>query len=114
MSIEGNELPVLNDRLSRFLAQDVPEGRFAIGKLAPAAKGAIRTETDLVLIDRCFVEHQRKRHSEVSLAAYGMIGEVLANPTVVLQQTGERLLMLKRCGRIYVLAVKSTANREEN
>jgi hypothetical protein len=109
----------LGRRLLAFLVRDVADGslrvdRLVVGQLPPAAQQALGSETSEVVVDVSFAQHQRDSHPEVPLAAYAMLPAMLAHPTVILQHGNRRLLLLKRSGQIYALALKTTLDGREN
>ena len=109
----------LGRRLHAFLVRDVPDGRLPadrliVGQLTPAAQQALGSKTSEVVVDESFALHQRESHPEVPVAAYAVLPAVLAHPTVILQQGNRRLLLLKRSGQIYALALTTTLDGREN
>jgi hypothetical protein len=116
---DHDTLQRLGRRLHAFLVRSVsagrlPADRLIVGQVPPAAQQALGSKTSEVVVDDSFAQHQRDSHPEVPLAAYAMLPEVLAHPTVILRQGNRRLLLLKRSGQIYALALKTTLDGKEN
>lgn len=105
-------MPDLKPAIAQFLA--APEGAIAVGDLPAHVMKILKTSEPKVLLSAGTMVKQDISHPDLVDKDYAVLPELLHNPTVVLRQDDNHVLLLRRSGHVWVGTVKATAKRDEN
>jgi len=88
-------------------------GEFPVAVLSDADKTALGTKAQTVWLSQTTLKEHKKKHPEMLLKDYRHIPEIIEHGEVY-KQNEERLIYLKKQGRLYRAALKRTKDRQEN
>lgn len=102
---------------AQFVAGQI-KGNFPVAVLDEQDRLALGTTKQTVWLSRKTLDGHLDKHPEIGLGDYQMIPEVISDGEVYLRpvtgRESERLIFLKRNGKLYRAAVKATADKGKN
>ncbi len=102
--------PATPEVVWRFLLR--PQGGdLLLGRADAATRLTLGTGASEIRLSAETARKQRERHPELTLDDYAALLRTIADPSVVLEQGGRRVALLRRDGRVYTAAVKATEDR---
>jgi hypothetical protein len=105
-------MSALRAGIASFL--ESPSGAVKAGDLPVHVMRLLDTDISAVQLSDMTMEKQRLNHGDLTDQDYAVLPELLADPTVVLQQDTNHVLLLRRSGRIWLGVVKATLDRRQN
>lgn len=93
---------------SEWLAS--PRGEFPVFRLPADAAAAINAERRVARFSAESLEKNKRHHPDLDAEDYRALPEMGGSPTVIVQDGGQSLVIVRRGGRMYWAAVKSTAS----
>lgn len=103
--------PASVPELQRFLRD--PVGNIPVGVLHPDVAEAIGAEQREVVLSADTAEKQAVRHPELTAHDYGALADVVASPQLAVLDRDGRVVLFRRVGRLFLAAVKRTADGSE-
>jgi hypothetical protein len=109
-----HEASILPPGMADFLSREFPSGEMIAGVLSNTALNILGAATGDVTIDAQFVVKQRRKRGKLPILTYALIADLIANPTVILDQGDRRVLLMLRAGDLWSGAVKTTQDKQKN
>lgn len=103
---------IVREQLQRWLER--PEGNFPVMRLREEAAAAIGAKQRVAVLSAESALKNRDNHPELKPEEYLYLPDIGEAPDLIVKDSPRSVVLIKRIGRLYYAAVKSTETGEEN